>query len=114
MKLYTSTTKMACPSPHPAPRAASTVTQSHFARMPPPSVDRQRRRHRDGALVRERIGVRPEAEVERHRPEPRSPAPSELEPLALVARHPAPQDEDPDPLLPADVHGSTPPAVQHV
>src|SRR2546430_14068037 len=47
MKLYTSTLKMACPSPHAAARPASTVIHSHFARIESLLIERERRRHRD-------------------------------------------------------------------
>src|SRR6266511_5506243 len=106
---------MARPSPHPATSPASHVIQSHFARIrEPPLIDRERRRHRDAALVRQRVGVRPEAEVEAHAPEPYPAAPAELDPFALVARDTAAQRHNADALLPADVHDGAAAGVQYI
>src|SRR5690349_24468086 len=98
-KLYTSTLKMACPCPHAAARPASHVTHSHFARIGSLLIDRERRRHRDAALVRERVRVRPESHVQAEGTQAHAPAPPELDPLALVARHAATHGEQADALL---------------
>src|SRR2546430_17064853 len=89
MKLYTSTLKMASPFPHPAARPASTVIHSHVARIESLLIERERRRHRDAALVGERVRVRPEPHVQAERPQAHAPAEAELDPLTLVARNAA-------------------------
>src|ERR1700758_5434482 len=103
-KLYTSTLKMACPSPHAAARPASQIIHSHFARIGSLLIDRERRRHRDAALVRERVRVRPKSHVQAERAQAHAPAPAELDPLALVARHAAAQREQAQALLAAHVY----------
>src|SRR3989441_10665400 len=106
---------MARPSPHPVTTAALTsASPSHLAFILPPLVDRERRRHRDAALVRQRIRVGPESEVHTETPEPQPPTPAELHALALVARDAAAEHENADALLPADVHRSAATAVEHV
>src|SRR6266568_9397031 len=105
---------MAWPCPQPAARPPRPMIQSHFVRIESLLVDRKRRRHRDTALVRERIGVRPEADVEPEPAEPQPPAPAQLDPLALVARDPAAHHPRTDPLLPADVHRGAEPGVPDV
>src|SRR5207245_1770231 len=72
-------------------------------------IDRERGRHRDGTLVRERVGVRPESHVQAEPSQPQPAAPAELDPLALIARDAAAQRPQADPLLPADVHGGPAP-----
>src|SRR2546422_7666752 len=70
---------MARPSPHPVTTAALTsASPSHLAFILPPLVDRERRRHRDAALVRQRIRVGPESEVHTETPEPQPTTPAEL------------------------------------
>src|SRR5438477_11501803 len=88
-KLYTSTLKMACPSPHAAARPASHVIHSHFARIESLLIDRERRRHRDAALVRQRVRVRPESYCQAEGNQAHVPAEAQLVPFALVMRHTA-------------------------
>src|SRR2546429_1977125 len=113
-KLYTSTSKMACPSPHAAARPASHVIHSHFARIESLLIDRERRRHRDAALVRERVRVRPESHVQTEGTQAHAPAEAELDPFALVTRHAAAHGDQAEALLAAHVHGRTPAGVQYV
>src|SRR5216110_2162888 len=113
-KLYTSTLKMACPFPHAAARPASHVIHIHFARIEGLLIDRERRRHRDAALVRERVGVRPESHVETQPAESQPPAKPKLEPLALVPRHATSQHPDANPLLTTDVHDAAASRVQDI
>ena len=58
--------------------------------------------------------MRPEPEVEGHPAEPHAAAPSELEPLALVARHAPTQGDEAEPLFAAQVQGRPPPVVHQV
>src|SRR5213595_921130 len=112
MKLYTSTLKMACPSPHAAARPASTVIHSHFARIESLLIERERRRHRDAALVGERVRVRPEPDVQAEGTQAHAPAEAELDPFALVARHATAHGNQAEELFAANVHRRTPAGVQ--
>src|SRR5438105_7208617 len=111
-KLYTLTLKMASPFPHPTASPASHVIRSHFERIESLLIDRERRRHRDAALVRERVRVRPESHVQAEGAQPHAPTPPELDPLALVAPAPTPQCDQTHALLPAHVHRRAPAGVQ--
>src|SRR2546421_6517643 len=108
MKLYTSTLKTACPSPHAATRPASHVIHSHCARIESLLINRERRRHRDAALVGERVRVRPDPPVQTEGPQAHAPAEAELDPFALVARDAAPQGDQAEALLAAHVHRRPP------
>src|SRR5690349_22689972 len=112
MKLYTSTLKTACPVPHAAAPTRA-VTASHFARIPCLLIDRDGRRHRDAALVRERVGVRPEPHVQLEAAQPQAPAPAKLDPLALIAGDAAADHDQAETLLSPHVHGRSPPRVEH-
>src|SRR2546428_13105826 len=77
-------------------------------------IDRERRRHRDAALVRQRVGVRPESHVEAEAAETHPPTKPELDPFPLVAGHAAPHREQAEPLLAPHVHDAAAPGVQDV
>src|SRR2546423_15658252 len=114
MKLYTSTLKTACPSPHAATRPASHVIHSHFARIESLLIDRERRRHRDAALVGERVRMRPEPHIQAEGTQALAPAPAELDPFALVARDTAAHRDHPEALLAAHGYRRSPAVVHHV
>src|SRR4029077_1244453 len=113
-KLKTWMSKMRRPEPHPAAITASAAPQISRARIRPSLIDRQRRRHRNPAFVRQRVRVRPEADVEAHRAEAHATAPAELDAFALIARDAAAQGDEAEPLLPADVHHAAPPGIQDI
>src|SRR2546428_10754279 len=76
-------------------------------------IDRERRRHRDAALVRQRVGVRPESHVEAEAAETHPPTKPELDPLPLVPDHPAPHRPPPQALVAPHAPAAAAPAVQH-
>src|SRR5207249_3221519 len=81
-----------------------TVIHSHVARIESLLIERERRRHRDAALVGERVRVRPEPHVQAEGTQAHAPAETELDPLALVARDAAAHRDQADALLAAHVH----------
>src|SRR5207247_602352 len=81
------------PRQHRAPERHAEPLGFHPASL----INRQRRRHRDAALVGQGIRVGPESHVQPHPPESQAPPPPDLAALAPVARPPAPHHHPPAP-----------------
>src|SRR5256886_14910723 len=78
------------PSPPPRQHRAPERHAEPLGFHPASLINRQRRRHRDAALVGQGIRVGPESHVQPQPPESQAPAPGEFDALALVALHTAP------------------------
>src|SRR5690349_22202051 len=111
MKLYTSTLKIALPCPQAAMNTRRVAARAFMSR---PLIDRDRRRHRDGALRGECIAVREETDVEADRAEAQAPAPAELHLFALITGDAAADRKGAGALLDANVDRRAAPAVHNI